>query len=140
MDFAQLFSFNGRQRRMTFWLIAIVISIINSVVYSMTIGPVYMAALAGHPAAGGFGIGGILGSVVTLVLFWVSLANAVKRCHDRDKSGWWLLLYWLVSLTIIGLIWPLIELGILDGTPGPNRFGPSPKGVTGPAPIAPAAT
>jgi hypothetical protein len=44
----------------------------------------------------------------------------IKRFHDRDKSGWWVLI-WLIP--IIGAIWLLIELGFLKGTPGPNRFG-----------------
>jgi len=135
MNFTQLFSFQGRQRRLHFWIILIVVAVINGIVYNLTLGPVYAAAAAGHPAGGG-GIASIIGGLVSLVLLWVSLANSVKRCHDRDKSGWWVLLFWLVSLTIIGAIWPLIELGILDGTPGPNKYGPSPKGVAASATTA----
>ena len=44
----------------------------------------------------------------------------IKRFHDRDKSGWWVL---IGLIPIIGAIWLLIELGFLKGTPGPNRFG-----------------
>jgi uncharacterized membrane protein YhaH (DUF805 family) len=43
---------------------------------------------------------------------------------------------WLASLTIVGALWPLIELGFLDGTQGPNKFGPSPKGIGAPAAAA----
>ena len=45
----------------------------------------------------------------------------IKRFHDRDKSGWWVLI-WLIP--IIGAIWLLIELGFLKGNPGakPVRF------------------
>jgi uncharacterized membrane protein YhaH (DUF805 family) len=94
---------------------------------------------------------GIL-SVIILVFFiitWVSaLAIGIKRLHDRDRSGWWILLFYfgppilaaaqnsaedgtLASL-ILGLgafavsIWALVELGFLRGTSGPNRFGPDP--------------
>ena len=47
----------------------------------------------------------------------------IKRWHDRDKSGWWML---ITLVPIIGSIWLLIELGFLAGTPGVNRFGPPP--------------
>ena len=48
----------------------------------------------------------------------------IKRFHDRDKSGWWML---IVLIPIVGAIWLLVELGFLPGTPGPNRFGPPPS-------------
>jgi len=71
---------------------------------------------------------------------------STKRLHDRDKSGWWLLAFCAlpVALSYIndvestGLpqlfqlaklvfsIWGFVELGCLQGTAGPNRFGPSP--------------
>jgi uncharacterized membrane protein YhaH (DUF805 family) len=47
----------------------------------------------------------------------------IKRFHDRDKSGWWL----LISLVpLIGPLWLLVELGFLQGSEGANRFGPDP--------------
>jgi uncharacterized membrane protein YhaH (DUF805 family) len=130
MTFAQLFSFEGRQRRLYFWLVTLVIAVINGVVWGLTIGPAYMVAATTGAPAGILAGSALLGWLVYLLLLWPSLANSVKRCHDRDKSGWWLLLMWLASITVIGALWPLIELGFIDGTPGPNRFGPSPKGMT----------
>jgi uncharacterized membrane protein YhaH (DUF805 family) len=57
--------------------------------------------------------------------YWVALVLGVivyiKRFHDRDKSGWWVL---IGLIPIIGAIWLPIELGFLKGTPRPNRFGP----------------
>ncbi len=139
MNFSQLLSFQGRQRRLHFWIIALVLAVVNSVIYSFTIGPAYVAMLTGSGSPGAmFGGMAIIGWIVELALLWPSLANSVKRCHDRNKSGWWLIAYYLACFTIIGALWPLIELGFLDGTPGPNRFGPSPKGIAGPA-VAPAA-
>ena len=55
-----------------------------------------------------------LGVLVT----WISLAVAVKRYHDRDKSGWWLL---IVFVPVIGGLWYLIECGFLRGTDGHNN-------------------
>jgi uncharacterized membrane protein YhaH (DUF805 family) len=56
-------------------------------------------------------------------LAWVSIAVGVKRCHDRDRSGWWLLAH---CVPVLGTLWSLVDLGFLRGTPGPNRFGPDP--------------
>jgi uncharacterized membrane protein YhaH (DUF805 family) len=47
----------------------------------------------------------------------------MKRRHDRDKGGWWV----LVGMNpIVGWIRSFIECGILPGDPGGNRYGPSP--------------
>ena len=61
--------------------------------------------------------------IVNLLLVWPALAVSVKRWHDRDKSGWWSL---IVLVPVIGGIWLLVELGILEGTRGANRFGQDP--------------
>ena len=132
MDFMHIFlSFNGRLRRLHFWIGILILWVVEVVIMAVTVGPAISAAAA----AGGGGVGplGIIGYLLLLVLVWPALAIQVKRWHDRDKSGWWVL---IAFIPIIGAIWVLIECGILDGTPGPNRFGPSPKGVSGPASIA----
>jgi uncharacterized membrane protein YhaH (DUF805 family) len=50
----------------------------------------------------------------------------VKRCHDRNRSGWFLLIGWLPIMNL----WLFIELGFLAGTVGPNRFGlPEPRTI-----------
>ena len=58
---------------------------------------------------------GILGLAVFLPL----LAVEVRRLHDVDRSGWWI----FISLTIIGLLFPLLVWKCRKGTEGPNRFG-----------------
>jgi uncharacterized membrane protein YhaH (DUF805 family) len=73
-----------------------------------------------------------------------SIAVAIKRLHDRNKSGWWLLVFYLLpgvignigpytgldivfQLASLALsIWALVELGFLRGTSGPNQYGPDP--------------
>ncbi len=62
----------------------------------------------------------IIYAVVGILGIWVGLAVSVKRWHDRNKSGWWVL---IVLIPIIGGIWALIELGFLPGTEGPNAYG-----------------
>lgn len=81
-------------------------------------------------AGAGVGIGlGILFLVYWLFMIWISLALHIKRWHDRDKSGAMVL---IVFIPVVGGIWSFIECGFMDGTMGPNQFGPSPKGVVAP--------
>src|SRR6266404_3408446 len=60
-------------------------------------------------------------TLVNLALFLPGLAVSVRRLHDLDRTGWWL----LITLTIIGLI-VLLIWDCIKGTDGPNRFGPDP--------------
>jgi uncharacterized membrane protein YhaH (DUF805 family) len=131
---ALLFSFRGRPNRGPYWLAWIAVGLV-SLVWSV----------------GSFVIIGKSAIVVLSVLdfvpgIWISLALMSKRLHDRDKSAWWLLLFYLVPpvLQVIGQllgsarlildpiaggigIWAIIELGFLRGTDGPNKFGPDPS-------------
>jgi uncharacterized membrane protein YhaH (DUF805 family) len=126
-----LFSFQGRMRRLHYWMISISAWVVYVVIVAILMSVLGIGRSPGSPA-------GLILLPFVVAYAWVALAVGVKRCHDRDKSGWWLLLFGVVSLTGIGLLWPFIELGCLDGTQGPNRFGPSPKGI-GEAAVAVAA-
>jgi uncharacterized membrane protein YhaH (DUF805 family) len=83
---------------------------------------------------------------VALVLGWMIVAVAAKRLHDRDKSGWWLLVFVVAPLLLIQLgvpfpnsarallllaafalhAWSFVEMGCRPGTRGPNRYGADP--------------
>jgi len=65
--------------------------------------------------------------IVDSLLLWPALAISAKRWHDRDKSGWWVL---VALLPVIGWLWMLADNGFRRGTPGPNRFGPEPDQST----------
>jgi uncharacterized membrane protein YhaH (DUF805 family) len=64
-----------------------------------------------------------LNSIVSLGLFLPSLAVAIRRLHDLDRTGWWFLLIFTVIGGIVLLVWYCMR-----GTIGPNRFGPDPLG------------
>jgi uncharacterized membrane protein YhaH (DUF805 family) len=66
---------------------------------------------------------GVFGPLVSLIFFLPGLAVSVRRLHDLDRSGWWLLLVLTVIGVILLIIWDFIK-----GTAGPNRFGPDPLG------------
>lgn len=121
-----LFNFEGRITRLQFWLSNFGISIVFYIALFI------IATLFGGSAAQ-FGAGGpppafyAIALVVYIPFLWASLAINAKRCHDRDRSAWFIL---ICFIPLVG-IWYLIEVGFLDGTQGPNRFGPSPKGIAG---------
>jgi uncharacterized membrane protein YhaH (DUF805 family) len=110
--------FNGRAGRAEYWYFVlfnfIVTIVINIVGYLL---------LRGN--------GNVLGALYGLAVFIPSLAVFVRRLHDTDRSGWWIL---IGLIPIIGTIW-LIVLLILEGTPGDNRYGPNPKGAANVSPI-----
>ncbi|MEZ8142316.1 hypothetical protein A1OO_18635 [Enterovibrio norvegicus FF-33] len=105
-----LFSFEGRMRRRDYWL------------YSV---PVLVMVLPTFFYQGGHVVLDALSIAISLFAIYASVALNIKRLKDRNKSPWWLV---VTFLPLIGPIFALVELGILDGTPGPNQFGPDPKG------------
>ena len=71
---------------------------------------------------------GILWSIVWCVLLWFIIAQSVKRLHDSDHSGWYLL---LIIVPVLGQIFALYLLYLLfmkDGFAYENTYGPDPKG------------
>jgi uncharacterized membrane protein YhaH (DUF805 family) len=126
-----LFSFDGRIRRTNYWLGALGAGLAYGVVAAICL---MIAAMLGRGNGGGLAIiGMVLYFVVLFFALWTSLALQIKRWHDRDKSWVWV---FISFIPLVGAIWVLIEVGFLDGTQGPNKYGPSPKGITGPAPVA----
>lgn len=118
-----LFGVQGRANRAKFWLVALAIAVIEMILFAVILGG---AAMSGDPEK----IAAAMGPVASIVIFvfvviatWISIAVAVKRYHDRNKSGWWVL---IVFVPIIGGLWYLVECGFLRGTAGPNDYGPDP--------------
>lgn len=115
MDLTSLyFSCNGRIPRKVYWLA------------SLPLFGMYIVAellVAGERSFGAT----VLALMVLLVLTVPSLVLSIKRFHDRDKSGWFVLISFI---PVIGPIWLLVELGFLRGSEGENRFGPDPLAAT----------
>ncbi len=118
-----LFSAQGRIRRSQYWLWAIGCGVILGILFSLD-----MMIFAGSAATTGHmsPLFWVVYVVILAVGLFTGINLQIKRWHDRDKSGWWIL---IGLIPVIGGIWALIECGFLDGTPGPNKFGPSPKGL-----------
>ncbi|MEM0897537.1 MAG: DUF805 domain-containing protein [Verrucomicrobiota bacterium] len=119
-----LFSFQGRIKRSQWWL-TVGISLLFVLVMSVPLG---LMGDSSVEALEGDGEMSPLMMIWMLILYvflvWVGLAAAVKRWHDRNKSGWWVLISFV---PLIGGIWALIENGCLAGRDEGNRYGPRPE-------------
>jgi len=123
-----LFSFSGRINRAKFWLVALGMWVVMMVIFAVVLAPVFTAA---DPQAAMGSIGAVTGIILLLVYIvalWIGLATQVKRWHDRNKSGWWVL---IALVPLVGPFWFLIECGFLKGTTGPNQYGPDPLSTIG---------
>ena len=118
-----LFSFHGRVNRAKFWLVALGIFVIEIIIFAVLGGTTAMSTDPQQAMANIGPVAGIVLFVFGVVALWISIAVAIKRYHDRNKSAWWVL---IVFVPIIGGLWYLIECGFLRGTPGPNDYGPDP--------------
>ena len=115
----KLFGFQGRITRLDFWLAQLFyLAAIFVAIYSLS----YIARSVGDAEGSRYTLGGVM-IIGYLFLAWSSLAVAIKRYHDRNKSGWWVL---IALVPVIGGLWYLIEAGFLRGTSGPNQYGPDP--------------
>lgn len=109
-----LFSFEGRIPRSAYWLKYFVPYLVMYIV-------MVLIDLAAGTYIPNQGIG-VVSMLFSLLALYPSIAVSAKRCHDRDRSGWFL----LVGIIPLVNLWVLIELGFLRGTIGPNRYGPDP--------------
>jgi uncharacterized membrane protein YhaH (DUF805 family) len=137
MNFVNLFiSPSGRINRAKFWIAILVFTAINLLNAGMVLF-----------TDGGTGVV-ILNGIVTLLVAASGILVGIKRLHDRNKSGWWVLLYWVAPFVMLSVgfavgsdtlvvsvlgflalaigLWSLIDLGCLRGTIGQNKYGPDP--------------
>jgi uncharacterized membrane protein YhaH (DUF805 family) len=134
------FSFDGRTNRARFWIAGLIFAVVYAVMLFLE----YVTDQSGIFQA----LNGMLG----IVMLIAGIAVGVKRLHDRNKSGWYLLLFYFVPCTLAALsvlidafvedsliiatvlallafgvgVWTFVEMGCLRGTVGVNRYGPDP--------------
>lgn len=105
--FGNYAKFDGRARRSEYWYFVLF--------YVVVVVAFQLVGAAIDPTVGSLLVGlFVLGVIVPMI------AVGVRRMHDTDHSGWWLI------VPIVPIVFALME-----GTPGDNRFGPSPKGIAG---------
>jgi uncharacterized membrane protein YhaH (DUF805 family) len=105
--------FSGRSRRKEYWYFVLFVVIITVALNMLDL-------LVGTHTRSGVGV---LSSLFSLAVLIPSIAVSVRRLHDIDRTGWWV----LISLVpLIGWI-VLVVFHVQDSTPGSNRFGLNPK-------------
>ena len=112
--FRRYFDFSTRSSRSEFWwftlfmmIVSIIASIIDVTLFNTS-----------------WGDTGILNGLWSLATIIPSISIGVRRLHDIDRSGWWVLLWFVI---LIGWI-VLIVWHCKKGTDGINRFGDDPLG------------
>ena len=118
-----LFGFQGRTNRAKFWLVALALFVIETIVLAVLCGGAMMSDDPQQALAALGPVAGIVLVIFGLAVTWITIAVGIKRFHDRNKSGVWIL---IIFVPVIGGLWYLIECGFLRGTPGPNDYGPDP--------------
>ena len=105
-----LFSLNGQANRSQFWKGGLVAFLVGALsLFSLFVSQFHAAEIVLVPLSG----------LLILLASWIVVSVTVKRYHDRNKSGWWSLIYLVPA---IGILWILNECGGLEGTPGPNNY------------------
>jgi uncharacterized membrane protein YhaH (DUF805 family) len=107
--------FNGRASRPAYWwwfLFAILVAACASII---------------DAAIGSFGV---ISGIAGLALLLPGLSVAIRRLHDTDRTGWWIL---IGLIPIIGFI-VLLVFYLQKSDPGDNRFGPPPAESAAPVP------
>lgn len=150
MPFRRYAEFSGRSRRKEFWMFQLLNLIVAGVLYALLFaGGAASLFMAGADGASTgeldqvsigpvFWIAAVLLGVWALATLIPSLAVTVRRLHDRNMTGWYLLglIVAVVVLSMIPLIGPILvlvlEIGYivvlaLPGTPGANKYGADPK-------------
>jgi uncharacterized membrane protein YhaH (DUF805 family) len=155
--------FSGRSRRMEYWmytLFVLIVGVVLSIVDSIL-------GLGGHAALtsetgssgavyGAFANRGLLANLFSLATLVPSLAVGVRRLHDTNRSGWWLLVMlvpYIIGAVLLGagavsastsllvsggiafLVGGIGAIVLLvwyctAGTPGPNDYGDDPMSET----------
>ncbi len=108
--FRNMFNYQGRASRSAYWWFALaeLIGWVGVIILAVLFAVAHIPALSI-----------LLYLAAAVVAFLVGLSLTVRRLHDQDKSGFW---YFIAFVPFIGSIW-LFVLPLLEGTPGPNRFG-----------------
>ncbi len=115
--FTRYLQFHGRAERAEFWQFVLLYFIVafagmaigSSLVFATDIGSVSFLPV----------------SLIWFVFIPPMVSVTVRRLHDCDRSGWWILL----SFVPLGALVLLVLFYIREGTQGPNRFGPNERAL-----------
>ncbi len=112
-------NFQGRSRRAEYWWPALFFFLITIAAYFVA--GIFVAMGDATAIIGGLVM--IVYYLFVLAILVPYIAVGVRRLHDKDMTGWLML---LAIVPFGGLV--LLVFFCLEGTKGPNKYGPDPKG------------
>jgi uncharacterized membrane protein YhaH (DUF805 family) len=120
--------FSGRARRKEYWFFALFNVLVAVAITLLSIGVVLLTVGRGDTASTLI--------FIPVILYWFAIlvpaiAVTVRRLHDTGRSGWW---YFVAFVPFVGGFILLI-FTLMEGTPGPNMYGSSPKSEASYAPV-----
>ena len=118
--------FSGRSRRREYWMFFLFNLLIGVAVWTL-LAATYVAGMSESQMMTIMGPVFMLYGLAALGLVIPGIAVTVRRLHDTDRSGWFVL---LALIPLVGAIL-LLVFYCTEGTRGPNRFGPDPKSDEG---------
>lgn len=107
-------TFSGRARRKEYWMFFLISALISIV---LTLLDILLGTYSVEYEAG------LFSGLYSLLILIPSIAVVVRRLHDTNRSGWWIL---ISLIPLVGVI-VLFVFICLDSQPGTNRFGANPK-------------
>jgi uncharacterized membrane protein YhaH (DUF805 family) len=147
-----LFSFSGRINRGKYWLAVLIYMVAWTVFIAGS-----LSWLGGKSIDNLLSFAGaalliwLIGLILLILGTWSGLAVGVKRLHDRNKSGWWIVLFFVLPClysqfgarledllgdsyfamlpslnAFVFSVWGFVEMYCRKGTTGTNRFGADP--------------
>jgi uncharacterized membrane protein YhaH (DUF805 family) len=146
IDFVSLLTtWQGRVNRAKYWIAIVIYIVLFGIMWKLILGG-WAPGLDEEDMPSTLPL--IIGGVIYILVAISGTMVAIKRLHDRNKSGWWVLLFIFgpMVLSMLGgvipgigfvfslgglaiSIWAIVELGFLKGTAGANQYGPDP--ITG---------
>lgn len=130
----KLFGFHGRLSRRDFWLIMLGVVVVNWISVLVFPDPFVPPALMSEedPISRAYAASEVFqanwtDTIVGVLLLWPALAASVKRCHDRNRSGVWLLAFWGPALVsgVVGIVVRELWLVWLYGLSSPFYIWPA---------------
>src|SRR5512136_1977678 len=109
-----LFSFEGRIKRLDWWVASLAVGVASAIVT----GIIEFAAKASGASAVDLdtqqfeptGVFSIAVLALSLVSSWINFALCVKRLHDRDRSGWWLV--WQALVLVLAVVMVIVAIAM----------------------------
>jgi len=109
--------FDGRARRKEYWMF-VLFNVIASIILSILDKILGLDFGSGSTSSSGW-----LSTIYSLAVLLPTIGVAIRRMHDTNRSGWWILIN---LVPCIGWIW-FIVLAAEEGVAGDNQYGPDPK-------------